>query len=217
VTNTLQRSISKMRLGAAGATLPLAVVVLLGIVATHSAQAQTFTVLYSFSGGDGGSPYGSLVRDAAGTLYGTTLGGGLNFAGVVFKVTTSGKEKVLHNFGSSNDGKSPQAGLIRDSAGNLYGTTQYGGAYNNGTVFRVSGAGQEKVLLSFFSSDGEKPLAALVRDSSGNLYGTAYDGGNYGYGSVFKLAPNGRLTVASQLQCGPEASRRAVSLRWPGA
>jgi uncharacterized repeat protein (TIGR03803 family) len=171
-------------------------------VLARSAHAQTFTVLFQFSGGDGEQPYGALVEGAAGNFYGTTLAGGSVGAGVVYKVTSGGKENVLHNFGSGSDGRSPQAGLVRDSTGNLYGTTQYGGAYNNGTIFRVSSTGTEKLLRSFFSSDAEKPLSTLVRDGSGNLYGTAFYGGAYGYGSVFKLAPNGQVTVLHSFNVG---------------
>jgi uncharacterized repeat protein (TIGR03803 family) len=170
------------------------------------AQAQTYTLLYKFSGGDGEQPYGRLIPGSTpGTFYGTTLGGGLNFAGVVYLVTTGGQEAVLHSFATpSADGRSPQAGLIRDSYGNLYGTTQYGGAYSYGTVFMITGTGQEKVVLNFDRYNGQQPISDLTRDGYGNLYGTTKEGGDYGYGAVFKLASNGSLTVLHNFNIGPQ-------------
>jgi uncharacterized repeat protein (TIGR03803 family) len=96
------------------------------LIAVQTAQAQTLHVLHAFTGGtDGGYPLGSLLRDAAGNLYGTTSDGGV--VGTVFKVDTSGKETVLYSFAGGSDGAFPQAGLVRDAAGNLYGTTAGGG------------------------------------------------------------------------------------------
>src|SRR5271157_5755669 len=110
----------------------LAIMLVLAVLATGSAQAQTYTesVLYSFTGypGDGAIPYAGLVRDAQGNLYGTTSGGGASSAGTVFKVDTTGKETVLYSFTvGGQDGVLPYAGLVRDAQGNLYGTTSYGG------------------------------------------------------------------------------------------
>src|SRR5262249_41033945 len=97
------------------------------------------TVLYTFSGGaDGGSPLAGVIRDSAGNLYGTTSAGGTADAGVVFKLDATGHYTVLYRFTGGNDGKSPVAGVIRDSAGNLYGTTQLGGAGGSGTVFKIT-------------------------------------------------------------------------------
>jgi uncharacterized repeat protein (TIGR03803 family) len=155
------------------------------------------TVLYNFTGGADGSEGGStLVRDAAGNLYGTTgFGGDLScFApygcGVVFKLDSSGHETVLHSFqGQPSDGWDPIAGLVRDPAGNFYGTTLRGGAYGAGTVFELDTTGKETVLYSFTGgSDGASPYAGLIRDSSNNLYGTAVGGGR-GFGVVFKVTP----------------------------
>jgi uncharacterized repeat protein (TIGR03803 family) len=155
-------------------------------------------VLYNFSGGnDGGGPLGGLVRDAAGNLYGTTSGGGTSGAGVVFKVEPNGHESVLYSFTGGADGNSPIAGLLRDSEGNLYGTTSAGGTANQGTVFKVNPSGHETVLYSFTGgSDGDSPLwSTLVRDSAGNLYGTTPGGGAFGQGVVFKVDPSGHETV----------------------
>lgn len=151
-------------------------------------------MLYSFTGGtDGGLPglpgAGPLVRDSAGDLYGTTLFGGdpSCYCGVVFKVDrATGKETVLHTF-TGGDGYEP-SGLIRDAAGNLYGTTEVGGADQNGNVFKLDRADKETVLYSFSSActDGCVLWAGLIRDKEGNLYGTA-QGGASNDGVVFKL------------------------------
>ncbi len=152
------------------------------------------TVLYTFTGGaDGGNPYGGVVQDAAGNLYGTTANGG-SFAncftgcGVIFKVDSSGHETVLYTFTGGADGAAPWAGVSRDSVGNLYGTTQYGGTSELGVVFMLDPAGNESVLHSFTGgADGSYPVAGVVRDSAGNLYGTTSAGGKQGDGVVFKL------------------------------
>jgi len=211
VTNTQQQRISKTRLGAASPALTLAVVLVLSLVATQSAQAQTFTVLYNFTGSpDGASPTGSLIQDSAGNLYGTTYYGGASNNGTVFKVDTSGTETVLYNFCSvSNcaDGANPSGSLIQDSAGNLYGNASGGGAnLFSGVVFKVDTSGTETVLYNFCSvsncADGANPSGRLIHDSAGNLYGTTYYGGDFfgcnvgsGCGVVFKLDTSGTETV----------------------
>ncbi|HKV80800.1 MAG TPA: choice-of-anchor tandem repeat GloVer-containing protein [Candidatus Sulfotelmatobacter sp.] len=146
---------------------------------------------------DGSGPYAGLIADAAGNLYGTTVHGGANGGGVVFRLTPSGMEKVLYSFclaPNCTDGQGPAAALIRDAAGYLYGTTASGGANGSGAVFRVTTAGREKVLYSFCSApnctDGSYPQAGLVRDSAGNLYGTTAVNGANGGGTVFKLSRN---------------------------
>ena len=188
-------------------------------------------VLHEFTGGaDGGGPNGNLIFDAAGNLYGTTLYGGGNSSeygcwnvscGVVFRLAPNSKgvwiEKVLYNFCSltnCTDGASPMAGLIFDAAGNLYGTTAYGGGRKYcsenldgscGVVFeltpKANGRWKEKVLYHFKGSkvgaDGGNPMAGLIFDQVGNLYGTTSAGGlgyycpaAHGCGTVFKLTPN---------------------------
>ena len=166
--------------------------------------ADTAKVLHSFGeGDDGAGPYGSVVFDAAGNLYGTTYGGGAFKAGTIFQLTLNPKgkwtEKVLHSFGKGKEGASPYASLILDAAGNLYGTTTAGGAHNNGTVFELTpganGGWTEKILHSFDlnGKDGARPRAGLIFDGAGNLYGTTEWGGEVGCappngcGTVFKL------------------------------
>lgn len=163
------------------------------------------TVLHSFTGGsDGYMPYAGLIMDARGNLYGTTFSSDAPAQGngVVFKLDPAGSETVLYTFTGGRDGEWPQAALIMDAAGNLYGTTLYGGNPNCysgqgcGTVFKVDPSGHETVLLSFTGgSDGAVPAASLIMDQQGNLYGTTVNGGAYGWGTVFKLNPSGNETV----------------------
>jgi uncharacterized repeat protein (TIGR03803 family) len=162
----------------------------------------TERVLYNFTGGsDGGYPYGGMAHDSAGNLYGTTeLGGSGSYPyGVVFKLTPGGTESVLHNFElSSTDGGAPTSNLIRDSSGNLYGTTELGGASSAGTVFEITASGAESLLYSFkgYPVDGAGPYGGgLLRDTSGNLYGVTWAGGANGSGAVFKVSPGGAESV----------------------
>jgi uncharacterized repeat protein (TIGR03803 family) len=149
------------------------------------------TVLYSFTGGtDGANPQAGLVFDRKGRLYGTTSGGGTDLAGTVFRAISSGKETVLHSFANQPDGAYPQAGLVFDKKGNLYGTTYEGGTSGSRTAFEVAPSGKETVLYSFAGgTDGAYPLAALAFDKKGKLDGTTFQGGAYGDGTVFKLIP----------------------------
>ena len=130
--------------------MPVLLFVLIsGLIATTATQAQTFTVLHSFTGGrDGGNPLAGFVMDAAGqNAYGTTSSGGSHEAGIVFRLNTHG-ETILHNFTGGADGGVPESSLIMDAAGNLYGTTYSGGAYGYGVVYEVTPKG-EVVLYSF--------------------------------------------------------------------
>jgi uncharacterized repeat protein (TIGR03803 family) len=155
------------------------------------------TVLYSFTGGaDGGTPYGDLVRDPAGNLYGTASRGGTGGGGVVYKLDTASRQTVLHSFAGGADGCAPQAGVFRDLAGNLYGTTFGCGTTDQGVVYKLDAAGHETVLHSFMGgTDGSQPYAPVIGDSAGNLYGTAYAGGTAGLGVVFKLDAAGQYAV----------------------
>jgi uncharacterized repeat protein (TIGR03803 family) len=175
------------------------------------------TVLYSFAGppSDGEFPEARLVVDKAGNFYGTTNSGGANNAGTVFKVSQSGKETVLYSFNfNGKDGFAPVAGLIRDAAGNLYGTTAEGGSYGNGTVFKVDSSGNETVLYSFagYPADGAYPGAGLTADARGNLYGTTLGGGGSGLGTVFKLDPQDNETVLHSFTSGTDGAYPASGL-----
>src|ERR1017187_10338672 len=162
-------------------------------------------VLHNFSGiPDGASPMAGLIWDAAGNLYGTTVWGGTSPScgggcGTVFELTPAAgggwTEKVLWSFGNGTDGVSPVAGMVFDAAGNLYGTTLYGGTTGFGTVFELTpaadGTWAEKVLYSFGNgTDGSIPDSGLIFDADGNLYGTTTQGGTFNQtGTVFELTP----------------------------
>jgi uncharacterized repeat protein (TIGR03803 family) len=177
------------------------------LVKVNGTYRETF--LYSFLGGnDGAYPSSSLVVDEAGNLYGTTFYGGgtgcFNLGcGTVFEIDPTGRETILYAFGDVPDGENPNAGLIEDSAGNLYGTTTVGGAYNKGTVFMLNASGQETILHNFAGSpDGFAPWAGLFRDAAGNLFGTTAGGGDkpagcfgQGCGTVFEITSAGEETV----------------------
>jgi uncharacterized repeat protein (TIGR03803 family) len=161
-----------------------------GVVFKVNTASQE-TVLYSFTGGaDGWAPNAGVISDSAGNLYGTTVNGGTAGRGVVYKLDTAGQETVLYSFRGGADGAFPFAGVIRDSAGNLYGTTYVGGTRDWGVVYKLDTAGQETVLYRFTGgADGGNPWAGVIRDSAGNLYGTTAGGGKRGGGVVFKLKP----------------------------
>ncbi len=178
----------------------LLVVVLAVVLRTYAWAGSEFKTLYTFTGGnDGRYSEGSLTFDQSGNLYGTTFSGGAYNLGAVFKLTPSPKggwtEIVLHSFAGGGDGAGPDAGVIFDVAGSLYGTTSSGGASNAGTVFKLSqsdGSWTESVLYSFVGGkDGSLPRASVILAPAGNLYGTTYYGGRFGYGVVFQLTPNG--------------------------
>lgn len=173
------------------------------------AQGQTFTLLHTFTGPDGSFPTAGLVRDSTGNLYGTTFYGGANSLGVVFKLDTSNNETVLHSFAGGSDGANPYGGVIRDSAGNLYGTTTAGGSptCQCGIVFKVSSSGKETVLYRFRGgTDGAVPWSGLTRDSEGNLYGTTTSGGYSNYGTVFKVNSSGKESVLYRFRGGSDGS-----------
>jgi len=160
------------------------------------------TVLYRFvNGKDGNGPYGGVIRDSKGNLYGTAVIGGGSGGGTAFKLNPSGKLTVLHSFQGTKDGELLLAGLVRDPKGNLYGTASAGGASGDGTVFKLSPTGEFTVLHTFAGGkDGEYPgYGPLLLDAAGNLYGTTRNGGggacSDGCGVVFKLDTTGKETV----------------------
>jgi uncharacterized repeat protein (TIGR03803 family) len=253
---------------------PLAMLALLIMLAPAPGLAQTFSVLYTFTGGtDGGLPLAGVTVGRSGTLYGATSSGGVHDYGVVFQVTRQGSgwrlvplyeftgngdeglpqgpvtvgpnsavygttergsiawwgtvfelrppatlcktaicywnQTVLHTFqGGANDGASPAStNLVFDQAGNLYGTTQFGGTGSGelctgsgcGTVFELSPSNGEwtfSIIHSFNNDgvDGYDPLYGVIFDPAGNLYGTTYYGGTFGIfgGTAFELTPSGR-------------------------
>jgi uncharacterized repeat protein (TIGR03803 family) len=165
------------------------------------------TVLYRFTGGaDGANPASGVIGDGAGNLYGTTHNGGnLNCGvvigcGTIFKLDKTGKETVLYTFTGGADGCCSYAGLIRDAAGNFYGTT-------GATVFKLDKTGKLTVLYTFTGGvDGGTSFASVIRDAAGNLYGTTYFGGSYNHGTVFKLDTTGKESVLHSFTGGPDGS-----------
>ncbi len=155
------------------------------------------TLLHTFTGGtDGEQPSANVIRDSAGNLYGTTQYGGTANAGVVFKVDATGQETVLYSFTGGADGAQPVAGLVRDAAGNLFGTTENGGNANLGVVFELSATGQETVLHSFAGgTDGANPVSGLAPGTGGYFYGTTFYGGAKDSGVVYILTPAGEVFV----------------------
>jgi uncharacterized repeat protein (TIGR03803 family) len=163
-----------------------------------------YSVLYSFQGGlDGSGPNAGLIRDPAGDFFGTTVSGGGANVGVIFEVTSTGQETVLFDFPNGAGGAKPYAGVAFDRAGNLYGTTYYGGANNFGIVYKLSRNGQQTVLYNFTGgADGANPDTGVVLDAAGNMYGTTSAGGAYLAGSVYKLSPAGQITVLHSFSQG---------------
>ena len=191
---------------------------------TPGAQGWTEKDIYIFNGKNGRKPQGGLIFDQSGNLYGTTQGGGASTGcgfgcGTVFELSPgSGKawtETILYNFTGGSDAAVPLAGLVFDSAGNLYGTTERGGTGDNGTVFELSPGSSgwtENVLYRFTGThgDGKLPMAGLAIDAARNLYGTTSEGGTYGFdycfgtgcGTVFQLSPTSggwKETVVNKL------------------
>jgi uncharacterized repeat protein (TIGR03803 family) len=180
----------------------------------------TETVVHSFTGGsDGGYPRSGLIADSAGNLYGEA-------GQVVFKLTSDGTETVLYTFcGLQNctDGRSPVGGLITDGSGNFYGTTLSGGAYDGGTVFKVTPDGVETVLHSFCSdpptcTDGENPAGGVIMDAKGKLYGTTSNGAvtncynGAGCGTVFKIGSKGKETLLHTFTGGADGGQPLAGL-----
>ncbi|MBV9859054.1 MAG: Hint domain-containing protein [Alphaproteobacteria bacterium] len=196
--------------------------------------------LVSFNGGNGATPDGGLLMDSAGDLFGTTDSGGANGDGTVFEIanTASGYASTpttLVSFDGS-DGSGPFAGLIADAAGDLFGTTQVGGANGKGTVFEVANtasgyADTPTTLVSFNGleganhSDGAGPFAGLIADASGNLFGTTSSGGSFAEGNVFEIAktgtgPTGYASTATTLVSfdgGKDGSKPSAGVIMDGA
>lgn len=188
---------TKFPIAPKAALLILTTIFLVSVV--HAASREA--VFVSLNGKDGTRIQSGLIFDSAGNLYGTTGIGGAGDSGTVFELTPNGQggwtEHVLHSFVHNfHGGENPDAGVIMDAAGNLYGTTYAGGYDDAGTVFElspVSGGGWTETILYQFSGtdDGETPTGNLIFDAAGNLYSTTVLGGINGVGTVFELSPNG--------------------------
>jgi len=201
-------------------------IVALVLVSVSTASAQTEKVLHAFGAGtDGAYPFDTPIFDANGNMYGTTWEGGNTNHGTVFEMSPDGKggwnEAVLYNFqGRPTDGGKVSGGVILDAAGNLYGTSRYGGSEACsgacGTVFELSNSGgtwTETILYLFTGgADGFHPFGGLTMDAAGNLYGMTHDGGSKGRGTVFKLSlNNGTWTKTILFNFGGSAGEFPVS------
>ena len=171
------------------------------------------TVLYSFvgpyNGTDGWNP-NDLLLDGVGNLYGTTvlvgLGDGGHGYGTIFKLDSSGQETVLYRFTGGADGANPHAGVVRDQAGNLYGSTYAGGKYGYGVIFKLSATGALSVLHHFTGGwDGANPHGGLIW-GNGKLYGTTVNGGGYGFGVVFSLDKPNKLKILHSFTGGSDGA-----------
>lgn len=217
--------ISKVRLPAGSGALALASVLVLALVTTQPAQAQTFNTLYDFcpqgTGSspvctDGDTPYGTLVQGTDGNLYGTTSYGGANSGadcwdpgigcGTFFRITPDGTLTTLYSFCSQTgcrDGSDPFGALVLGTDGNFYGTTFSGGGgcgtqYGCGTFFKVTPSGTLTMLVAFIGDNGAGPVGGLVLGTDGNFYGTTEGyaaGRRISGGTVFKVTPTGTLTT----------------------
>lgn len=157
--------------------------------------ASSGFVLHSFAGGsDGAVPWAALVQGSDGDFYGTSSAGGSHNDGTVFKITPAGVETVLHSFAGGSDGAEPMTALIQASDGNFYGTTDLGGTNGDGTVFKITPAGDETVLYSFPGDYGDN-LSGLIQASDGNFYGIRVHDGVSGCGTAFRITPAGLETV----------------------
>src|SRR5579863_3882586 len=179
---------------------------------TIGVTAQVFTTVLSFDETDGAGPQAPLVQGSDGSLYGTTVEGGVfndlcgAGCGTIFRLAPEGRHQTLHAFCDQDDcldGNYPLAGLIQGSDGNLYGVTGDGGGSPNcylgcGTVFKISTAGEFLTIYSFGLSnvsDGDYPRGPLLQATDGNFYGTTQGGGAGGGGTIFRITAGGKLTT----------------------
>jgi uncharacterized repeat protein (TIGR03803 family) len=176
------------------------------VFAAGSAQGQTYTILHTFNGADGGQSDATPVLDAAGNLYGTAPNGGQHGYGVVYKLDTSGNITILHHFTGGADGARTYAPVIFDPAGNLYGTTQAGGKFGYGTVFKLDAAGNVTTLHDFEQPafGVGAPTGGLYRGAAGYLFGVATMGGRFGFGSIFRVDVQGHYFVLHEFAGPPD-------------
>ena len=181
----------------------------------------TLTILYSFCSqpncADGAEPGGTLLQAADGNFYGTAYAGGVSHdcsgayvsgCGTIFKITPRGALTTLYRFCPQTgcaDGEGPSSGVVQATDGNFYGTTEWGGAYGDGTVFKVTPAGALTTLHAFNGNDGYSPGGGLVQANDGNFYGTTVEGGANGSGTAFRISPRGRSPRSTAFALKPTA------------
>jgi uncharacterized repeat protein (TIGR03803 family) len=162
--------------------------------------------VFSFDGTNGSGPFGGLIQGSDGNFYGQTSHGGnatcLNGCGTVFKITPAGQLTTLHNF-DYTDGADGTGALVQATDGNLYGTTELGGAFGSGVIFKITTSGTFSVFYTFTGgADGAAPVAGMIQATDGNLYGTTWGYGynNLNQGTVFKISLTGTLTTLHSFQ-----------------
>jgi uncharacterized repeat protein (TIGR03803 family) len=197
-SSTTQRNFTTFIMKCGGWKLACAVCLLFNTWTAFS-FSQTLKTVVDFDGTNGAEPYASMVRTADGSLYGTTLQGGVANSGTVFRVAADGTLTTLYSFCKNvrncRDGAWPRAGLVQASDATFYGVTWEGGLWGWGTLFRITRSGKLTILHSFDFSSGANPKGTLLRARDGNFYGTTSAGGRHGYGTVFKLTAKGEMTV----------------------
>jgi uncharacterized repeat protein (TIGR03803 family) len=177
------------------------------LVIPPSAPGTRLATLYTFTGGNDGRTPNGLIQGADGRLYGTTQFGGAGHAGTAFSLATNVSPPTILAAFSNSAGMNPLAPLVQGVDGNFYGTTEYGGAYVAGNVFRLTTSGALATIYSFTGgADGNGPSTALTQGADGNFYGTTWDGGAFGAGNVFRLGTNGALTNLYSFTGGNDGS-----------
>jgi uncharacterized repeat protein (TIGR03803 family) len=156
------------------------------------------TTVASFNGTNGSTPWAGLAQDIDGNFYGTTYNGGTSNLGTVFKITADGVLTSLYSFTGGADGGNPHGGLLLGSDGNFYGTTENGGTYSDGTIFRLTPDGSLATLASFDGYQGANPEAALIQGTDGMFYGTTLYGGINNGGVVYRFSINSPLQITKQ-------------------
>ncbi len=171
----------------------------------------TLTTIHNFNHlnpTDGAQPYSGLMQARDGNLYGTATRGGSHNVGIVYRISTSGTMKTLHDLDYQPDGALPYAGLVQASNGSFYGTSPVGGG-SEGTVFELTSFGQYTPIYTF-GTNGASPIAGLVQASNGNFYGVASTGGFYSCGTLFEMTPIGTFTLLHTFTghdgCYPQAT-----------
>nr|WP_317046582.1 choice-of-anchor tandem repeat GloVer-containing protein [Adhaeribacter arboris] len=174
----------------------------------------SFTVLKHLDNTKTGSyPNGSLVQGADGNFYGTTYQGGANNYGTIFKITPSGTLTVLRNFDNINDGRYPLSTLVKGIDNNFYGTSQQGGLFNSGTIFKITPGGTFTVLHNLdYVNDGGQPKGSLVQGSDGSFYGLTPEGGFFNSGTIFKISSSGSFSVLRHLNQNTDGGKPFGSL-----
>lgn len=169
-------------------------------IAASRQAGYTFNLLHTFTGapGDGAGSGAEVTLDASGNVWGTTDWGGSNGSngyGTIFEITTNGTETLMHSFGKTGDGATPDGAITILSNGDMYGTTTYGGTSENGVIWKLTASGKYTVVHSFTADECNFARGRLVQDKQGNFYGAGLFGGANSDGTVFKFTPKGKVTV----------------------